>query len=424
MKKITILSGAGSVIPWDAPTTADITNSLISDHEFTTLSGKPVGEYIYDLLCSYYYRNKSIINFENIVNVIEDLYNYCHSQHYHGRIDISPTLSMLFDIKKDIIDDLLSLSSIYKFDGLVYSSNKNNKIFLPVDLYNYSYFEAIYEYFISIIMKHVERYSCLSNRTKACYNGINSFLNGFFNHFTDYSIRYYTLNYDELNKCLCPDKDIFNGFDLNDSDAHGPYSEPNYERIIYDDKSNCHYNLHGSFHLDYIPTNKKDLSWVYRPDVNNKSDGKSGDDYTQKGEVLLKTPIITGFNKITRLLLSPLYEMYQRFYFDCINSDIIICIGYSYSDYHINKSISNGIKNAKTIFYDLNYIDESKYHIKVNGRHAPHLNQLKGRLRMQSGEFEWEADGWMKFNTNDHIKMYYKGFELFLINNDWSYISL
>lgn len=424
MRSVVFLTGAGATLLWNGDTTNQITNKINKDNDFITLSGKPIGLFFFDLLQAHYNQTKELINFETLINLLEELFNYCHGYNYHGRIDMSSVSSLMYILKDTIVNEIFQLNKIYNYDPPTFISKNNKNIFLDVGTYNYSYIEAIYNHFLSIIKESVESYSKISKINSSSFTFTN---NSLFNMLKNYyscctKLRVFTLNYEESFISLYPRFSFFNGFDNLYSDSYGPYKTSNINKIVNVSNINCYYNLHGSFHLDYIPVNRSGLEWVYRPDTTKMSKGSSfsGDSFNQKGEYLINSPIITGYNKVSRLLQQPLFEMYNRFYNDCINSKLIFLIGYSYSDYHINKALSDSVNYSKTILYDINYIDESIYRMQLSGRYSPHLNKIHTKLDLGLGEFKYLREGWMQFNRNKNVNIYYKGFQKFLNDSEWN----
>ena len=121
-QRIVILTGSGAAIPWNGPTTKKITRKIISDKTFKTMDGKPVGEYIYNILEKTYVidnSNKSddnfeSPNFENIIDAVEYLADYFYS---HKEYPIRPRgsiLTQLFDVAEDIKKQILDFDNIYK----------------------------------------------------------------------------------------------------------------------------------------------------------------------------------------------------------------------------------------------------------------------------------------------------------------------
>jgi len=99
-KKVVYLFGAGAVIPWKGPKTSDLT-SVILNSGFYCKDGKTrVTQKIFDVLCTSF--EKSEINFETVMNVLEELLVLNSSHNY------AETNSFLFPFleTKDLLDDL------------------------------------------------------------------------------------------------------------------------------------------------------------------------------------------------------------------------------------------------------------------------------------------------------------------------------
>lgn len=73
-KRTVILFGAGASIKWGGPTTSCLTD-LILRTGFITKSGKHIAKFIYDQLKESGFE-ESLINFETIINIIEELSFY------------------------------------------------------------------------------------------------------------------------------------------------------------------------------------------------------------------------------------------------------------------------------------------------------------------------------------------------------------
>jgi hypothetical protein len=57
-------------------------------------------------------------------------------------------------------------------------------------------------------------------------------------------------------------------------------------------------------------------------------------------EPLIATPIISGYHKLERMKFNPYLQFYYSLQNDILNSDLLVLIGYSFSDTHINNMIS------------------------------------------------------------------------------------
>ena len=79
-----ILTGAGAVIPWGAPTTDELTDILRHDSVFINDKGEPIGEYIYSLLLIQKEKRRGYHNpnFETILHFVELLFEHKRSQSF------------------------------------------------------------------------------------------------------------------------------------------------------------------------------------------------------------------------------------------------------------------------------------------------------------------------------------------------------
>lgn len=166
-----------------------------------------------------------------------------------------------------------------------------------------------------------------------------------------YTRRFYTLNYDTwLNKYL----GIYDGFD-----ASGKF-EP--EKVMRDDTMDCHYNLHGSI-LWQNDLDRNKMKKLKKP-VNYLSYTQSSD-YGLNREPLIATPIITGYHKLERMKYNPYLQFYFALQNDILNSDLLILIGYSFSDTHINNILSMFKGKCVVVGYIKPWLDAEDKVMKV-----------------------------------------------------------
>ena len=179
------------------------------------------------------------------------------------------------------------------------------------------------------------------------------------------ALRIYTLNYDRLFKSLLAKEgmNLFEGF-VNEDDLvrSGQRRGPDIRRILSDSSCNVHYNLHGS--ASWSVENQNDnglpgytyllqtLGMVYRNYATIE---------IERGKKLLLTPLITGFQKVQRTAISPFRQMFSAFDSDCLGTDVLYIIGYSFGDEHINDIIRNAKKynlKMKVVIVDPNFDEQ------------------------------------------------------------------
>ena len=323
----TILTGAGAVHAWKAPSTKDLTKALKEDTTFKTKNGTPVGRFLYQLLKD---KNNSYeINFEHIINLVESVNNYINDDCKKFHLGETVFLEMKNEIEKELFDFFNIYEPqdhgyyILKVGGKEIQFNSKNK-----------YLGCIYDHFIGLIVEKISLYE----QTVVELKNLNKSFQEFLKYFKKPWLRYYTTNYDRL-PLLATGFNLFEGFSQdNESKALSLDSAKINSRRM----KQCYYNLHGSIHIEH-EGNKiyhridKPIS---KPNVFQKQ-------VSQTGEVLLRSSIITGMNKSSRILFSPHQQFYNSFYNDCLRTDNLIIIGYSFSDVHINQAIKEAIINKE-----------------------------------------------------------------------------
>lgn len=373
-RKVAILFGAGAVLDWGAPKTicnrseltfipeqgSDKINNrvcclthLITSTGFKDENGERITNKIFQVLNS---KNKGNINFETIINILEDLYNYWSTKQDKNLKSLFALVSLenvgnefsFFEHSEpDPISKKYSIS-IPGFDLLTdnYVSSEINP--------NQKYYELFLNEILSGIVGQISKYSYYTSSHDVIFKDYNKVINEQFCKWTKKfidegsSLRMYTLNYDRMFKALLQknDVDVFEGFDLSDSDIKpGEVVAPNLYKIITDFNSNIFYNLHGSAYwsikdenCNSLPGYQYFLSGI--PEMNDKAAIIE----IETGRKLLLTNIITGYQKVQKTAISPFRQMLSAFDRDCFEANSLYIIGYSFGDEHINDIIRNARK--------------------------------------------------------------------------------
>jgi len=350
-KREVFLFGAGAVIDWDGPQTYEITK-LIRERGFSLInSDTKITEFIYQRLLKAGY-SESEINFETIINVIEELMVYFSEFNKEKKTPsllkvflLENNLSEIFNfsikggIRKHGYTLQIPINKDYPFAKVSYFDENPNQFFL----------QHLLAYLLTAINNLVSKYS---------WNTENSSV---IDKETEYSltfrkwitskkciIRLYTLNYDNLFKSLLEKEDIkcFDGF----YESKDVQSKPDVKRILSDTESPVHYNLHGS---SYWKVLSKVHSDVYSPEI-VKLKGISLNAAPiflemEKGKTILVSNIITGYQKTQKSAITPFRQMQSAFDKDCLFADKITIIGYSFGDEHINEIIRTALKYNKKL---------------------------------------------------------------------------
>lgn len=313
-KKIVILNGAGFNASPDfgGITTKSITDRFIDFNLTRTndleIGGIKPGEYFNNLISSYYHANNtmqqpvnlSIVNFETIVHSIEELYAFYSDLNSQGRLEYRGITPALFDAVLTLNGDLVAKDT-----------NPEN------------YLKRLYPYLINEIIQEIIPTNNGSNK-----NGLVGFRDDFLKKYLSdrkWVKRIYTTNYDTwLNKYA----GYYDGFDTN-----GEFEE---SLVAKNTKINCHYNIHGCIHWD-LNINSNRVSKLDNP-IDILGRGRSNDP-DQDRRPLLPSPIITGYNKPSRMKFQPYLSLFYSLQNDLYDADILLIIGYSFGDIHINNLI-------------------------------------------------------------------------------------
>ncbi len=371
------LFGAGAVIDWGAPKTicdgSKLTrlperNSekignricclthLIRETGFQCKSGERISNKIYEILKNNGVSEKEI-NFETIINVIEELIAY------YSNFDEETKSSLIacFIEPSEVMKDILN----FEIEGGI--AKHGYKLIIPnypdIDKRSYKnerpeqfFLQQLIANLLDGIIGHISKYSYYTNGNPTVIeNAINKSLNdGFYNWIKNISgedgiIRMYTLNYDRLFKVILENRglEVFEGFECGASSNPGDEIQPNVKRILSDFDSTVYYNLHGSAYWDVSARNNYQLpaSEFYLRGVPNFSSNLWEQPTRQmdKGKTIMLTNIITGYQKTSKTAVTPFKQMLSAFDRDCVFADRLFIAGYGFGDEHINESIKTAL---------------------------------------------------------------------------------
>ncbi|WP_338871408.1 hypothetical protein WBJ53_25325 [Spirosoma sp. SC4-14] len=342
-RKAVIITGAGFTLSSDfgGPSTAHITRKLRElDIPNLRMGSETPGEYFYKKLCYHYTRNTkndcdlSVVNFETIIHLLEELYSHLTSYNSSAIKKENPTILKNIAKSKGVKPAFLRLKEqINKELREITKNTENGSISETI--------RVIYAHFINMIINELENFNTDDQNL-----GMRKFQNDFLEKNlpnSDYLRRCYTMNYDTwLNKYL----NFYDGFDSN-----GKF-EPENVMKRYD--VDCHYNLHGSILW------RNDLDANKMTKLENPVDYlkyTQSSDYGLNREPLIATPIITGYHKSERMKYNPYLQFYYALQSDIISSDLLILIGYGFSDTHINNILSLFKGKCVVVGYMKTWID-------------------------------------------------------------------
>jgi hypothetical protein len=229
-----------------------------------------------------------------------------------------------------------------------------------------------------------------------------------------YAVKFYTLNYDNLIPQILTstiqkyklDEGLDNSFHI---ERHF-----NYNLNTFCTARLSHFNLHGSIFLKKVfnsITIRNEIVYSTFPsylDVGSPLDGGN------PGQPLLFLPIIAGYNKTQRIFSSPFNFGFNAFVNDCSDCNILLTIGYSFSDPHINSILASFIDWKNTQFvhvtkYGGNFSDSREY---------IQLDHDVTQICINKQGDTWDHD------MNNHKHIYKQGFEEFLKDKSkWEYTT-
>lgn len=369
--KIVFLFGAGAVIDWGGPKTICVRDKLelIPDHGsdsitnrvcclthlitgtgFEDKEGNRITKKIYDILRKDF--NDAPINFETIINIVEDLHGYWTQKGSENPSNLN-SLANIDDQIRDfahfnISHDPTTKRDVFSIPG--YEERTEESLIENTEP-NARFFELLLNNILTGIKGHISKYAyhtsshSLINKSENARRNENfcEWMAGFIKD--DSILRMYTLNYDRLFKVILEKSglEIFEGFD-NVSKGSNPYESMPLDipRIVSDFSSNVHYNLHGSVFWDIefddnFPAQTHRYMLVPFGEINNPKIAIE----IERGRKLIASTIITGYQKVQRTAIAPFRQMFSAFDRDCFEATKIFLIGYSLGDEHINDIIRN-----------------------------------------------------------------------------------
>ena len=368
-QKTVIIFGAGAVLDWGGPLTLCGRNAYakIPEHDTGEIYNRPcclthlmlvtgfkaqTGERITQRIFDRLKENdpQAYVNFETILNVIEDLYAYWSARsssdktNIYSLIDIDESLANLHDFS--VIPRQNSTS--YALEVPDYILRDADNISGEIDPH-VKYYELLLTDLLSGIIGHVSKYAYASPTHKSYENEVNAINNANVRHWMrsfigeGKQLRLYTLNYDDIFKQMLEQdgETVFDGF----YPFTGPgqyYALVDLKRIVTNAAVTCHYNLHGSGFWKVEELNTSHLpGYQYLKSLPGVIHNSAASIAIEKGKRILLTNIISGYQKVQKTAISPFRQFFSALDRDCLEAQELYLIGYSYGDEHVNDIIRN-----------------------------------------------------------------------------------
>lgn len=383
------LFGAGAVLDWTAPTTQKLTELVLQSGYKTVDDSTTITKYIYDRLIESGYEAREI-NFETIINLIDELISYHSNSDSQYRLTSSNKLPSL----QSVIFDSKFEENIFNFEVEGGRTAHPFKLIIPKGYkpeYNYNHYstgeetpkqmflQMLLADLITYIINKVNSYAFDGHeaKEKLCisYHEMNSLFCGWIRATSDDAvIRIYTLNYDRIFKFILEEYndslEIFDGFISKEKLEYGESKRADILKILNDFDTHSHYNLHGCTHwetkaetINHIKTPRFYLTAHSQFPCN---DLEHPIWQSEKGKSIMLTNIITGYQKIQKTIFPPFRQMQAAFDKDCCSADTIYIVGCSFGDEHINETLRTTIENNNKV--DIKIIDPNftKDHFDLN----------------------------------------------------------
>ena len=298
MKRALVLLGAGASIEYGTPSTFDLTDAIErivgvdpimvgegGDVAFQTIKAR-LGAYLTD---------PGTVNFEQIYHCAHELlWTY------------PPTAGAVDDYRPIMFPFLDNTTGLRK-----------------------DAFRALCEKMVEIIFAQVSA-SCSSNTL-----GIKPLAHFIKGLRANYVTRVYTTNYDDFVLQAAPD--LYTGFKTAQDGTRAFDLEGFWRR----ERADGVFHLHGSIHMGY-PTpgggyDINDIAWFDdRADALMRSAFSGGSPTRMDGTSILRTPIVTGLEKLSRVQQQPFSHYYSMMARDAMRADVLIVIGSGLADLHLN----------------------------------------------------------------------------------------
>ena len=291
-KRALVLVGAGASLDFGAPSTAELTKVIekkVRADKWMQICGSDLAYLeILKTLTGYLQGGTCAVNFEQIFHCAHEL--------------------------------------LFTFDPVSGAVNEYRPILQPFIRRRIEADEqALYALVVRMAKFIFEALSAVCEKPTTNLDPLTSFLAGLRR---DHITRIYTTNYDDFLLQAAPD--LYTGFD----------SEPSPDAKHFDHRAfwqatdtDCVFHLHGSVHLAFGGLG--DLHWFDDRAAalcyDNRSTEKRMD-----GSQIVRTAVITGLDKLSRLQKRPLSHYYASMARDTAAADIIYVLGYGLGDLHLN----------------------------------------------------------------------------------------
>lgn len=298
MKKAMVLLGAGASRDYGAPLTGGLTNIIEREVKADAFVRSMGGDAAFDAIKSKltsYLKEPRYLNFEQIYHCAHEL-----------RFMFSPTPGA-FDEFRPILQPFLSNSLGLTQNALTTLAEKmTNAIYAEI--------------------------SRVCDANTLSLESLARFIEGLR---TDHVTRIYTTNYDDFPLQAVPN--LYTGFDP--IPCAGP-KRFEIDGFWADEDRPSLLHLHGSVHMGFAPPDGDigELLWFDDRAEALRRSSFSGSPLPSRmdGTSILRSPVVTGLEKLSRLQQRPLSHFYSAMARDAMRAHVIYVIGSGLADLHLN----------------------------------------------------------------------------------------
>lgn len=382
-KRAVMLVGAGASLDFGAPSTAQLTDvieqKVENDTTMRMYDAHATYKLIHNYLSKYLQNGANAVNFEHIFHCANELL-------------------LTFEPSPKTVNEYRPLLQPF--------------IRRQIDIGEQSLHELV-RHMAKFIFEHL---SAVCDSPKADLNLVTAFLQRVQE---EYITRIYTTNYDDFLLQAVPD--LYVGFDPCPS----PDAKPFDRRAFWEASDvDCVFHLHGSVHLAFgdsasldADTDMGDLFWYDdRTAALVRSSYSGSGDRRMDGSQIIRTAVITGLDKLTRLQQRPLSHYYASMATDAMKADIIYVIGCGLGDLHLNTWLAEARRMEPTpplVFVDWwpnSFLKETAY--ESSRKTADMVHTLHMRVNSYYGGDRY-GSGWT-LAKDRNCAIWDKGFLPFL----------
>lgn len=198
----------------------------------------------------------------------------------------------------------------------------------------------------------------------------------------DHITRIYTTNYDDFLLQATPG--LYTGFDPASSPDPKSFDGGAFWKA---EDTDGLFHLHGSVHMAFglpLPadTDLGALHWFDdRAEALRNSSYSGSGDRRMDGSQVIRTAVITGLDKLSRLQQQPLSHYYASLARDALTADVIYVIGSGFGDLHLNTWLGEARRKKPAppmVFVDRwpnSFLDDTKF--KVDRKNIEMIHALR-----------------------------------------------